>query len=73
MTYIYIYIYVYIYIEKVDALCQHPWLADDKNFGFGFRWSEKAKITLETISFWRNISFSISTFSPLLNIMTACC
>ena len=25
----------------------------------GFRWSKKAKITLETISFYRNISFSI--------------
>ena len=25
----------------------------------GFRWSKKAKITLETISFWPNISFSI--------------
>ena len=65
--------YIYIFFEKVDALCQHPWLADDKNFGFAFRWSKKAKITLETISFWRNIFFSISTFSPLLNIMTACC
>ena len=26
------------------------------------RWSKKAKITLETISFWRNISISISKF-----------
>ena len=25
----------------------------------GFRWSKKAKITLEAISFWRNTSFSI--------------
>ena len=25
-------IYIYIFFEKVDALCQHPWLADDKNF-----------------------------------------
>ena len=25
----------------------------------GFRWSKKAKITLKTISFWRNISIFI--------------
>ena len=29
----------------------------------GFRWSKKVKITLETISFWRNISFSIFNLS----------
>ena len=32
----------------------------------GFRWSKKAKITLKTISFWRNIYFSIFKFSPVL-------
>ena len=30
----------------------------------GFRWSKKAKITLETISFWQNISISFFQFSP---------
>ena len=29
------------------------------------RWFEKAKITLETINFWRNISISIFKFSPI--------
>ena len=29
-----------------------------------FKWSIKAKIMLETISFWRNISISIFKFSP---------
>ena len=33
---------------------------------FGFRWSKKAKITLETVCFWQNISVSISKFSPFL-------
>ena len=28
----------------------------------GFRWSKKTEETLETISFWRNISISISDF-----------
>ena len=37
----------------------------------GFRWSEKAKITLETISFWRNISISIFKFSPFLYTVKA--
>ena len=32
----------------------------------GFRWSKEAKITLETISFRRNISISIFKFSPFL-------
>ena len=31
----------------------------------GLRWFEKAKITLETISFWRNISISIFKFSQI--------
>ena len=38
----------------------------------GFRWSKKAKITLETISFWQNISISIFKFSPFLYTMKAC-
>ena len=60
-------------ILKKGALCaldteRPPWLADEKNLGFS--WSKNAKITLESISFWRNFSFSISTFSPY--IMKAC-
>ena len=38
----------------------------------GFRWSKKAKITLETISFWRNISISFFKFSPFLYTIKAC-
>ena len=38
----------------------------------GFRWSKKAKITFETISFWQNISISIFKFSPYLYTMKAC-
>ena len=34
----------------------------------GFRWSKKAEVTLETISFWQNISISIFKFSPFLSI-----
>ena len=34
----------------------------------GFRWPKKAEITLETISFWQNISISIFKFSPFLSI-----
>ena len=34
----------------------------------GSRWSKKAKIPLETISFWQNISISIFKFSPFLSI-----
>ena len=34
-----------------------------------FRWSKKAKITFETISFWQNISISIFKFSPFLYTM----
>ena len=36
-----------------------------------FRWSKKAKIKLETISFWQNISISIFKFSPSLYTMKA--
>ena len=32
----------------------------------GFRWSKKTKITLETISFWQNISVSIFKCPPFL-------
>ena len=38
----------------------------------GFRWSKKAKITLETISFWQSISISIFKFSPFLYTMKTC-
>ena len=38
----------------------------------GFRWSKKAKITLETISFWQIIFISIFRFSPFLYTMKAC-
>ena len=34
----------------------------------GFRWSKKAEITLETVSFWQNIYISIFKFSPFLSI-----
>ena len=34
----------------------------------GFRWSKKTEITLETISFWQNISVSILIFSSFLSI-----
>ena len=35
----------------------------------GFRWSKKAEITLETISFWQNISISIFKFSKFTNAL----
>ena len=38
----------------------------------GFRWSKKAKIPLETISFWWNISISTFSFSLFLYIMKGC-
>ena len=37
-----------------------------------FRWSKKAKITLETISFGKNISIRIFKFSPFLYAMKSC-
>ena len=50
-----------------------------KNEGVGeegtllvFRWSKKAKITSETISFLKNISFSMFKFSTSLHIMKVC-
>ena len=33
-----------------------------------FKWFKKAEVTLETISFWQNISISIFLFSPFLSI-----
>ena len=44
----------------------HGWLAKKK---LGFRWSKKAKIILETISFWQNISISIFKFSKFTNAL----
>ena len=38
----------------------------------GFRWSEKAKITLETISFCQNISINIFKFSSFLYTLKVC-
>ena len=49
--------------------CHHGW--PEKKI-LGFRWSKKAKIMLETISFWQNISLSIFKFSPFLYTMKAC-
>ena len=34
----------------------------------GFRWSKKAEIALESISFWQNISISFFKLSPFLSI-----
>ena len=42
--------------SKGGALCRPPWLAGEKNFRF--RCSKKAEITLETTSFWQNISIA---------------
>ena len=46
-------------------VCHHGWPAK-KNLGF--RWSKKAEVTFETISFWQNISISIFKFFPFLSI-----
>ena len=50
--------------RKGLALCvgHHGWLTKKI---LVFRWSKKAKITLETIGFWQNISISILTFSSI--------
>ena len=53
-------------LKREGALCRLPWLVGEKILGF--RWSKKAEITLETISFWQNISISIFQFSPFLSI-----
>ena len=55
--------------KRGEALCR-TWLAAKEIQSF--RWSKKAKITLETIRFWWNISFSILEFSPFSYIMKAC-
>ena len=57
--------------EQTSSLCagQHGWQAKKI---LVFRWSKKAKIMLETISFWQNIYFSIFKFSPFLYTMKAC-
>ena len=52
-------------MKRDGALCRPPWLADEKKLGF--RWSKKAKLTLEIISFWQNISIGILKFSPFLH------
>ena len=41
-------------------------------FVLGFRWSKRAKITLETISFCQNISISIFKFSPFFYTVKVC-
>ena len=41
-------------------------------FVLGFRWSKRAKITLETISFWQNISISIFKLSPFFYTVKVC-
>ena len=56
--------------EKAMALYFEPNGCPTKKT-LGFRWSKKAKITLETISFWRNISISIFKFSSFLYTMKA--
>ena len=48
---------------------QHGWCTKKI---LGFRWSEKAKIMLETISFQQNISISIFKFSSFFYKMKAC-
>ena len=57
-------------LKRSGALCQPPWLTNEENFSS--RWSIKAKVTLETISFWQNISISIFKFSPFLYTTKAC-
>ena len=56
-------------ISKMGAaLAHHGWSIEKV---LGFRWSKKTKITLETISFWQNISISIFKFSQFLYTVTA--
>ena len=38
----------------------------------GFRWSKKAKITLENVTSWRNTSIIIFKFFPFLYTMKTC-
>ena len=51
-------------LKRRGAQSGPPWLETKKILGF--RWSKKVKITLETISFWWNVSISIFKFSPFL-------
>ena len=51
------------------TLCDHHGWPTKKTLGL--RWSKKAKTTLETISFWQNISIGIFKFSPFLYTMKA--
>ena len=55
--------------KRRGALCSPLWLDDEKELGF--RWFKKTKTTLETKSFWRNISSSIFKFSRDLHILKA--
>ena len=55
---------------KGGTLCWPPWLAEEENLVF--RWSKKAKLTLESVSFGQNISISIFNFFPFLYTMKAC-
>ena len=55
--------------EGVHYVGHHGWLTKKI---LDFRWSKKAKITLEAITSWTNISISIFKFSPFLYIMKAC-
>ena len=41
-------------LKRGSALCWPPWLSDEEISGF--RLSKKAKITLENITFWQDIS-----------------
>ena len=43
-----------------------------RKLGLGLKRSKKAKITLETIIFWQNISISTLIFFPFLYTMKAC-
>ena len=56
-------------ILKKGRVCHHDWTTQKI---LGFRWFKKTKITLETVSFWRNTSLSIFRFSPFLYLMKAC-
>ena len=56
-------------VSKTYDVSQHGWRTKKI---LGFEWSKKAKTTLETISFWRNISIIIFKFYAFLYIMKAC-
>ena len=57
-------------MKRGGALHWPPYLPTMKILGF--KWSKKAKITLETIGFWQNIFINILKFSPFLHTMKAC-